>query len=80
MVFFTVTCVSSVIVYLYVPETTNMTLEDIGALFGDEVVVHITADGHGIVEIENMDEVKEAVVVHAEVNKVDTVYQETRAV
>lgn len=57
-----------------------MTLEDIGALFGDEVVVHITADGHGIVEIENMDEVKEAVVVHAEVNKVDTVYQETRAV
>ena len=25
-------------------------MEEIGALFGDEVVVHLTADGHGIVE------------------------------
>jgi hypothetical protein len=25
-------------------------MEEIGALFGDEVIVHLTADGHGIVE------------------------------
>lgn len=25
-------------------------MEELGALFGDEVVVHLTQDGHGIVE------------------------------
>ena len=42
--------ISTVIVYLYIPETKLLPVEEIGALFGDEVVVHLTDDGHGIVE------------------------------
>lgn len=42
--------ISAVIVYLYLPETKGLPVEEIGALFGDEVIVHLTADGHGIVE------------------------------
>lgn len=38
--------VSFLIVYFYVPETSGKTLEEMGDLFGDEVVVHITANGH----------------------------------
>ena len=40
----------TIIVYLLVPETKQIPLEEIGALFGDEIVVHLTADGHDIVE------------------------------
>lgn len=40
----------AIIVYFFVPETKQIPLEEIGALFGDEVVVHLTADGHNIVE------------------------------
>lgn len=40
----------TIIVYFFVPETKQIPLEEIGALFGDEVVVHLTADGHHIVE------------------------------
>jgi hypothetical protein len=36
-------------------ETANLPLEEIGALFSDEVVVHMTADGHGLAEVENLD-------------------------
>ncbi|KAJ9609817.1 hypothetical protein H2200_006146 [Cladophialophora chaetospira] len=43
-------CISTIIVYFYIPETKRLPVEEIGALFGDEVVVHLTADGHGIVE------------------------------
>ncbi len=43
-------CISTIIVYLYIPETKRLPVEEIGALFGDEVVVHLTADGHVIVE------------------------------
>lgn len=38
------------IFYFYVPETKQVPMEELGALFGDEVVVHLTADGRGIVE------------------------------
>ena len=38
------------IVYFYIPETKQVPVEEIGAMFGDEVVVHMTADGHGILE------------------------------
>ena len=38
------------IVYFYIPETKKVPVEEIGAMFGDEVVVHMTADGHGILE------------------------------
>jgi len=36
-------------------------MEEIGALFGDEVVVHLTSDGHGILE-----DKMEVEVVHLE--------------
>jgi hypothetical protein len=44
--------ISTVLVYLYIPETKCLPIEEIGALFGDEVIVHLTSDGHGIVEAE----------------------------
>ena len=44
-------CVLSFIgTYLYIPETKGLPVEEIGALFGDTVAVHLTADGEGIVE------------------------------
>jgi hypothetical protein len=49
--------VSTVVIYFFVPETSSLALEEIGALFGDEVIVHMTADGHGLVEVENLDSV-----------------------
>jgi hypothetical protein len=42
--------ISTIITYLYIPETKRVPMEEIGALFGDEVVVHLTDDGHGILE------------------------------
>ena len=66
MVWFSVTCISAIIVYFFVPETANLALEEIGDLFGDEVVVHLTADGHGIVEVENMEAIKSNNFSHQE--------------
>lgn len=42
--------VSEVLTYFFIPETKGKPIEEIGALFGDEVAVHITADGEGVVE------------------------------
>jgi hypothetical protein len=42
--------IAEVITYMYIPETKGLPMEEIGALFGDEVVVHLTADGQGIIE------------------------------
>ncbi len=42
--------ISFVITYFYIPETKGLPVEEIGALFGDRVAVHLTADGEGIVE------------------------------
>ena len=42
--------ISTVVVYFYIPETKGLPMEEIGALFGDQVVVHLTSDGHGILE------------------------------
>ncbi|KAH8696291.1 general substrate transporter [Talaromyces proteolyticus] len=53
--------VSTAVVYFFVPETKKIPVEEIGALFGDVVVVHLTADGQGIVEEE-----KGVVLTHAE--------------
>ncbi|ETI27393.1 hypothetical protein G647_09583 [Cladophialophora carrionii CBS 160.54] len=63
--------ISTIIVYFYIPETKRIPVEEIGALFGDEVVVHLTEDGHGIIE-EQMEiklageDVRVAEVHHAE--------------
>lgn len=40
----------------------GLPVEEIGALFGDRVVLHLTADGYGVVE----DAAGKAVVLHAE--------------
>lgn len=37
--------VSTVIVYFFIPETKRLPVEEIAELFGDKVVVHISADG-----------------------------------
>jgi hypothetical protein len=50
MVWFSCNIVSTIVIYFFVQETSNLTLEEIGELFGDKVVVHLTKDGTGIVE------------------------------
>ena len=59
--------VSTVIIYIYIPETKQISMEEISALFGDEVAVHITADGQGIVEDVGVVKVEGATVVQKEV-------------
>jgi hypothetical protein len=49
-VWFACGLVSLVGVYFLIFETQGKTLEEIGELFGEQVVVHITSDGRGIVE------------------------------
>jgi len=58
--------ISTVVVYYYVPETKQLPVEEIGALFGDAVIVHLTADGHGIVEEQEMIKIGQSAVVHTE--------------
>ena len=41
------------------PETTGLSLEEMGALFDDTVVAHMAADGHGIFEVDAMAEFKD---------------------
>ncbi|KAH8696454.1 general substrate transporter [Talaromyces proteolyticus] len=57
--------ISTVVVYFFICETKGLPVEEIGGLFGDKVVVHLTSDGQGIVEdnsskaeIENMEVVE----------------------
>ncbi len=50
LIYFVLAIISCIISYFVIVETKNLPMEEIGALFGDEVVVHLTADGHGIVE------------------------------
>lgn len=68
--------VSFVIVYFYVPETAQKTLEEMGDLFGDEVVLHVAADGHFEEDdISNGDVTKEKVggaAAKAHVEEVDS--------
>ena len=42
--------VSGILVYFFVPETKGLPMEELAALFGDEVVVHLTKDGTGFVK------------------------------
>ena len=50
--------VTFALLFKYLPETTGRSLEEIGALFGDPVVTHLTTDGHGLVEVDTMAEFK----------------------
>jgi hypothetical protein len=54
LVFVVCNVFTTIVIYFYVPETSKLSLEEIGGLFGDEVVVHLTNDGHGIVETEKV--------------------------
>ncbi|KIW05621.1 uncharacterized protein PV09_03492 [Verruconis gallopava] len=55
LVFIGCNIVTTSLIYFFVPETSNLSLEEIGELFGDEVIVHLTEDGHGIVEDRKME-------------------------
>jgi Sugar (and other) transporter len=46
--------ISTVIVYIFVPETKGLPVEEIGEIFGDKVVIHLTSDGHGILEMQSL--------------------------
>lgn len=57
-----------VIVYFFIQETKDLPMEELAALFGDEVVVHITKDGKAITEDKDLNNVMKLKVeqVHAE--------------
>jgi hypothetical protein len=59
------------VVYFVYPETVNRTLEEIAALFGDEVAVKIT-EAHHYVDTEGFNDEKAAVAV-AETERVEDV-------
>ena len=42
--------IPTIITSFYISKTNLLPVEGVGALFDDEVVVHLTKDGHGIVE------------------------------
>ena len=50
LIFMGLCIISEVVVYFFVPETRGKPVEELGALFGDEVVFHMTADGRGLIE------------------------------
>lgn len=64
LIYFALLVVSFFVVYFYIPETKGLPVEEIGALFGDEVVVHLTSDGQGIKEDKMGAEQIEDVPVH----------------
>ena len=66
LIYFALLIVAFVVTYFFISETKGLPVEEIGALFGDEVVVHLTSDRLGIVED------KEA-VQHVERDAVQTV-------
>ncbi|KAL1899790.1 hypothetical protein Sste5346_002656 [Sporothrix stenoceras] len=50
MVWFACSMATPFVIYFFVPETKGRTLEEVAELFGDRVVLHMTADGTDIVE------------------------------
>jgi len=61
MVFLSCNIISTIVIYLFLPESAGKSMEEMGDLFGDEVVVHMTADGTGLVEKELETDVHEVV-------------------
>lgn len=52
IVFICCDVVSFTLLYLYLPETTGLSLEEMGELFGDKVITHLNADGTGLLEVD----------------------------
>jgi len=70
LVFMGLSLICWVMVYLWIPETKGLPIEEIGELFGDTVVVYLTKDRLGIVEEKEMGEsIATEVVLVAEVGK-----------
>ena len=56
MIWFACNVVSTIIIYFVVPETKQLSLEELSELFGDEVMVHRSDDGNTIVETDQGDQ------------------------
>lgn len=52
LVFVACDVVSFIPLYIYLPETTGLSFEEMGVLFGDTVVTHLNANGTGLVELD----------------------------
>lgn len=50
MVWFSCNIVSTIVVYFFLPESSGKTMEEMGDLFGDEVVVRMADNGRELVE------------------------------
>ena len=50
LIFMGLSIIAAVVIYFWIPETKGLPVEEIGDLFGDVVVVHLTEDGQNIVE------------------------------
>lgn len=50
MVWFSCNTVSTIVVYFFLPESVNKTIEEMGDLFGDEVVIHMAPNGQDLLE------------------------------
>ncbi len=58
LVFIGCDIISLLLLWKYMTEATGLSLQEMGALFGDTVVTHMTADGPGLVEVDSMAEFK----------------------
>ncbi|EXJ68554.1 uncharacterized protein A1O5_08347 [Cladophialophora psammophila CBS 110553] len=50
LIYMALCLVCEIVVYFFIPETRGRPVEEMGALFGEEVVLHMTLDGRGLVE------------------------------
>lgn len=50
MVWFSCNIVSTAVIYFFLPESANKTIEEMGDLFGDEVIVHMAPNGLDLLE------------------------------
>lgn len=53
MVWFGCNIISTILVYFFLPESSGKTMEEMGDLFGDAVVVHMADNGRELVEGES---------------------------